>query len=71
MLNKTPAAAEHCRPWSLDRVGAPEEHLSGLVLLRSGTRVRAPEEPRSSLLRSWLLRSRVRNSQERPYATYP
>ena len=44
MLNKTTAAPENRRPWSSYRVGAPEEHLSGSVLLRSGTRVSAPEE---------------------------
>ena len=31
----------------------------------------APEEPGSVLLRSWLLRSRVGDSQERPSPTYP
>ena len=44
MLNKTTSAPENCRPWSWYRVGAPEEHLSGSVLLRSSTRVGAPEE---------------------------
>ena len=70
MLNKTTAAPENRRPWSWYRVGAPEEHLSGSVLLRSSTRVGAPEEPGSVLLRSWLLRSRVGDSQERPSPTY-
>ena len=70
MLNKTTAAPENRRPWSSYRVGAPEEHLSGSVLLRSTTRVGAPEEPGSVLLRSWLLRSRVGDSQERPSPTY-
>ena len=70
MLNKTTAAPENRRPWRWYRVGAPEEHLSGSVLLRSSTRVGAPEEPGSVLLRSWLLRSRVGNSQERPSPTY-
>ena len=59
MLNKTTAAPENRRPWRWYRVGAPEEHLSGSVLLRSSTRVGAPEEPGSVLLRGWLLRSRV------------
>ena len=71
MLNKTTAAPENRRPWRWYRVGAPEEHLSGSVLLRSSTRVGAPEEPGSVLLRSWLLRSRVGDSQERPSPTYP
>ena len=71
MLNKTTAAPENHRPWRWYRVGAPEEHLSGSVLLRSSTRVGAPEEPASVLLRSWLLRSRVGDSQERPSPTYP
>ena len=71
MLNKTTAAPENHRPWRWYRVGAPEEHLSGSVLLRSSTRVGAPEEPGSVLLRSWLLRSRVGDSQERPSPTYP
>ena len=71
MLNKTTAAPENRRPWRWHRVGAPEEHLSGSVLLRSSTRVGAPEEPGSVLLRSWLLRSRVGDSQERPSPTYP
>ena len=71
MLNKTTAAPENRRPWSWYRVGAPEEHLSGSVLLRSSIRVGAPEEPGSVLLRSWLLRSRVGDSQERPSPTYP
>ena len=71
MLNKTTAAPENRRPWSSYRVGAPEEHLLGSVLLRSTTRVGAPEEPGSVLLRSWLLRSRVGDSQERPSPTYP
>ena len=44
MLNKTTAAPEKRRPWSSYRVGAPEEHLSGSVLLRSSTRVGAPQE---------------------------
>ena len=70
MLNKTTAAPENRRPWRWYRVGAPEEHLSGSVLLRSSTRVGAPEEPGSVLLRSWLLRSRVGDSQERPSPTY-
>ena len=70
MLNKTTAAPENRRPWSSYRVGAPEEHLSGSVLLRSTSRVGAPEEPGSVLLRSWLLRSRVGDSQERPSPTY-
>ena len=70
MLNKTTAAPENRRPWSSYRVGAPEEHLSGSVLLRSNTRVRAPEEPGSVLLRCWLLRSRVGDSQKRPSPTY-
>ena len=70
MLNKTTAAPENRRPWSSCRVGAPEEHLSGSVLLRSSTRVGAPKEPGSVLLRSWLLRSRVGDSQERPSPTY-
>ena len=70
MLNKTTAAPENRRPWRWYRVGAPEEHLSGSVLLRSSTRVSAPEEPGSVLLRSWLLRSRVGDSQERPSPTY-
>ena len=70
MLNKTTAAPENRRPWRWYRVGAPEEHLSGSVLLRSSTRVGAPEEPGSVLLRSWLLGSRVGNSQERPSPTY-
>ena len=59
MLNKTTAAPENRRPWSWYRVGAPEEHLSGSVLLRSSSRVGAPEEPGSVLLRSWLLRSKA------------
>ena len=71
MLNKTTAAPENRRPWRWYRVGVPEEHLSGSVLLRSSTRVGAPEEPGSVLLRSWLLRSRVGDSQERPSPTYP
>ena len=71
MLNKTTAAPENHRPWRWYRVGAPEEHLSGSVLLRRSTRVGAPEEPGSVLLRSWLLRSRVGDSQERPSPTYP
>ena len=66
MLNKTTAAPENRRPWSWYRVSAPEEQLSGPVLLRSSTRVGAPEEPGSLLPRSWLLRSRVGDSQERP-----
>ena len=70
MLNKTTAAPENRRPWSWYRVGAPEEHLSGSVLLRSSTRVDAPEEPGLVLLRSWLLRSRVGSSQEPPSPTY-
>ena len=70
MLNKTTAAPKNRRPWSWYRVGAPEEHLSGLVLLRSSIRVGAPEEPGSVLLRSGLLRSRVGHSQERPSPTY-
>ena len=70
MLNKTTAAPQIRRPWRWYRVGAPEEHLSGSVLLRSSTRVGAPEEPGSVLLRSWLLRSRVGDSQERPSPTY-
>ena len=70
MLNKTTFAPEHRRPWSWYRVGAPEEHLSGSVLRRSSIRVGAPEEPGSVLLRSWLLRSRVGDSQERPSPTY-
>ena len=44
MLNKTTAAPENHRPWRWYRVGAPEEHLSGSVLLRSSTRVGALEE---------------------------
>ena len=71
MLNKTTAAPENRRPWRWYRVAAPEEHLSGSVLLRSSTRVGAPEEPGSVLPRSWLLRSRVGDSQERPSPTYP
>ena len=71
MLNNTTAAPENRRPWSWYRVGAPEEHLLRSVLPRSGTRFGAPEEPGSVLLRSWLLRSRVGNSQERPSSTYP
>ena len=71
MLNKTTAAPENRRPWSSYRVGARQEHLSGSVLLRSSTRVGAPEEPVSVLLRSWFSRSRVRDSQERPSPTYP
>ena len=70
MLNKTTAAPENRRPWSSYRVGAPEDHLSGSVLLRSTTRVGALGEPGSVLLRSWLLRSRVGDSQERPSPTY-
>ena len=70
MLNNTTAAPENRRPWSWYSVGGPEEHLSGSVLLRSSTRVGAPEEPGSVLLRSWLLRSRVGHSQERPSPTY-
>ena len=70
MLNKTTAAPENRRPWRWYRVGAPEEHLSRSVLLRSSTRVGAPEEPGSVLPRSWLLGSRVGNSQERPSPTY-
>ena len=46
MLNKTTAAPENHRPWRWYRVGAPEEHLSGSVLLRRSTRVGALEEPR-------------------------
>ena len=52
MLNKTTTAPENRRPWSWYRVGAPEEHLSGSVLLRSCIRVGAPEEPGSAILRS-------------------
>ena len=51
MLNKTTTAPENRRPWSSYRVGSPEEHLSGSVLLRSNTRVGVPEEP-GSVLRS-------------------
>ena len=70
MLNKTTAAPENRGPWSSYRVGAPEEHLSGLVLLRSSTRFGAAEEPGSVLLRSWLLLSRDGDSQERPSPSY-
>ena len=52
MLNKTTAAPENRRPWRWYRVGDPEEHLSGSVLLRSSTRVGAPEEPGSVILTS-------------------
>ena len=52
MLNKTAAAHENCRPWSSYMVGARDEHSLGSVLLRSGTTVGAPEEPRLLLLRS-------------------
>ena len=71
MLNKTTVAPRNRRPWSWYRVGASEEHLSGSVPLRSSTRVGAPEEPGSVLPRSWFLRSRVGDSQERPSPTYP
>ena len=71
MLNKTTAAPENRGPWRWYRVSAPEEHLSGSVHQRSSTRVGAPEEPGSVLLRSWLLRSRVGNSQDRPSPRYP
>ena len=71
MLNKTTAALENRQPCSSYRVSAPEEHLLGSVLLRSSTRVGAPEEPGSVLLRSRVLRSRVGDSQERPSTTYP
>ena len=66
----TIAAPENGRPWSSYRVGAPEEHLSGSVLLRSTARGGAPQETWSVLLRSWVLRSRVGDSQERPSPTY-
>ena len=71
MLNKTAAAPENRRPWSWYRVCALEEHLSGSVLLRSSTRVGAPDVQALVLLRSWLLRSRVSDSQEGPSPTYP
>ena len=71
MLNNTTAGPESCRPWSLYKVAAPEEHLSGSVLPRSGTRVGPPEEPGAVLLRSWLLKSRGGDSAERPSPTYP
>ena len=71
MLNKTTTAPENRRPWSWYRVSAAEEHLLGSMLLRSSTRVGTPEEPGSVLLRSWLLRSRVHDSQERAPPTYP
>ena len=67
MLNNTTTAPENRRPWSSYRVG---EHLPGSVLVRSSTRVAALEEPGSVDLRSWLLRSRVADSQERPSPTY-
>ena len=70
MLNNTTAAPENRQPCSWYRVGAPEEHLSGSVLLWSGTRVGAPEEPGSVFLRSSLLRSRAGNSQQRPSPSY-
>ena len=44
MVNKTTAAPENRRPSSWYKVGAPDKHLSGSVLLRSSTRVGAPEE---------------------------
>ena len=53
MLNKTTAAPQNRQPWSSYRVGAPEEHLSGSVLLRSSTTVGAPEELGSVLLRQF------------------
>ena len=37
MLDTKIAALENGRPWSSYRVGALEEHLSGLVVLRSST----------------------------------
>ena len=72
MLDTTVTAPENGRTWSTGyRVGALEKHLSGLVLLSSSTWVGAPKEPAPVLLRSWLVRSRVGDSQERPSPTYP
>ena len=70
MLNKKTAAPENRQRWRWYRVGAPEEDLSGSVLLRSSTRVGAPEEQGSVLLRTWLLRGRVGDSQEPPSPTF-